>query len=92
MTIYLTAQQVLFIHARLIDATGGEQQSPDLKPLSTAQACRPAGLIKPLRSWNNWHRIIPLSTATSARPSRRAPCSSAKTAAGCKPPTKSWKG
>ena len=38
MTVYLTAQQVLFIHARLIDATGGEHGLLDLGRLQAAVA------------------------------------------------------
>lgn len=38
MTLYLTAQQILFIHARLIDATGGEHGVRDLGLLESAVA------------------------------------------------------
>jgi death-on-curing protein len=38
MTIFLTAQQILFIHARLIDATGGEHGIRDLGLLESAVA------------------------------------------------------
>lgn len=38
MTVYLTAQQILFIHARLIDATGGEHGVLDLGRLAAAVA------------------------------------------------------
>ncbi|MCP4167442.1 MAG: type II toxin-antitoxin system death-on-curing family toxin [Chloroflexi bacterium] len=38
MTLFLTAQQVLFIHARLIDATGGEYGIRDLGLLESAVA------------------------------------------------------
>jgi death on curing protein len=38
MTVYLTAQQILFIHARLIDATGGEHGVRDLGLLEAAVA------------------------------------------------------
>lgn len=38
MTLYLTAQQLLFIHARLIDATGGEHGVRDLGLLESAVA------------------------------------------------------
>jgi death-on-curing protein len=36
MTVYLTVQQVLFIHARLIDTTGGEHGLRDLGLLESA--------------------------------------------------------
>lgn len=38
MTVFLTAQQVLFIHARLIDETGGEHGIRDLGLLQSAVA------------------------------------------------------
>jgi death-on-curing protein len=38
MTVYLSAQQVLFIHARLIEATGGEHGVLDLGLLQAAVA------------------------------------------------------
>lgn len=38
MTVYLNAQQVLFIHARLIEATGGEHGVLDLGLLQAAVA------------------------------------------------------
>ena len=38
MTIYLTATQILFIHARLIEATGGEHGMRDLGLLESAAA------------------------------------------------------
>jgi death-on-curing protein len=38
MTAYLTAQQILFIHARLIDTTGGEHGLLDLGLLQAAVA------------------------------------------------------
>ena len=38
MTIFLTPQQVLFIHARLIDTTGGEHGLRDLGLLESAVA------------------------------------------------------
>lgn len=38
MTRYLTAEQVLFIHARLIDETGGEHGLRDLGVLQAAAA------------------------------------------------------
>jgi death-on-curing protein len=38
MTQYLTAQQVLFIHARLIEMTGGEHGLRDLNALASAVA------------------------------------------------------
>lgn len=38
MTIFLTPQQVLFIHARLIDTTGGEYGLRDLGLLESAVA------------------------------------------------------
>ena len=38
MTPYLSAQQILFIHARLIDATGGEHGVRDLGLLEAAVA------------------------------------------------------
>lgn len=38
MTLYLTAQQILFIHGRLIDATGGEHGVRDLGLLESAVA------------------------------------------------------
>ena len=38
MTVYLTVQQVLFIHARLIDTTGGEHGLRDLGLLESAVA------------------------------------------------------
>ncbi len=38
MTVYLTAIQILFIHARLIDATGGEHGVRDLGLLESAAA------------------------------------------------------
>ena len=38
MTLYLTAQQILFIHARLIDTTGGEHGVRDLGLLESAVA------------------------------------------------------
>ena len=38
MTVYLTAQQVLFIHARLIAATGGEHGVRDVGLLESAVA------------------------------------------------------
>jgi death on curing protein len=37
--IYLTAEQVLFIHARLISETGGEHSVRDLGLLLSALAC-----------------------------------------------------
>ena len=38
MTIFLTAQQILFIHARLIDTTGGEHGLRDLGLMESAAA------------------------------------------------------
>ncbi len=38
MTVYLTVQQVLFVHARLIDTTGGEHGVRDLGLLESAVA------------------------------------------------------
>ena len=38
MTVYLTVQQVLFIHARLIDTTGGDHGLRDLGLLESAVA------------------------------------------------------
>ena len=38
MTVYLTVQQVLFVHARLIDATGGDHGLRDLGLLESAVA------------------------------------------------------
>jgi death-on-curing protein len=38
MTVYLTVQQVLFVHARLIDTTGGEHGLRDLGLLESAVA------------------------------------------------------
>lgn len=38
MTVYLTATQILFIHARLIDTTGGEHGVRDLGLLESAVA------------------------------------------------------
>ena len=38
MTVYLSAQQILFIHARLIDVTGGEHGVLDLGLLQAAVA------------------------------------------------------
>lgn len=38
MTIYLTAEQVLFIHYRLISETGGEHGIRDIGPLESAVA------------------------------------------------------
>ena len=38
MTVYLTAEQILFIHARLIDTTGGEHGLRDLGLLQSAVA------------------------------------------------------
>ncbi len=38
MTVYLTATQILFIHARLIDTTGGEHGVRDLGLLESAAA------------------------------------------------------
>lgn len=38
MTVYLTAQQILFIHARLVDETGGEHGVRDLGLLESAAA------------------------------------------------------
>jgi death-on-curing protein len=38
MTVYLTAQQVLFIHARLIETTGGSHGLRDLGLLQSAVA------------------------------------------------------
>jgi death on curing protein len=38
MSVYLSAQQILFIHARLIDATGGEHGILDLGLLQAAVA------------------------------------------------------
>lgn len=38
MTVYLTAQQILFIHARLINTTGGEHGLLDLGLLQSAVA------------------------------------------------------
>ncbi|MFZ0545034.1 MAG: type II toxin-antitoxin system death-on-curing family toxin, partial [Candidatus Promineifilaceae bacterium] len=37
--VYLTVQQVLFVHARLIDTTGGEHGLRDLGLLESAVAC-----------------------------------------------------
>lgn len=39
MTVYLTPQQILFIHARLIGATGGAHGVRDLGLLQSATAC-----------------------------------------------------
>lgn len=38
MTVFLTAQQILFIHARLVDETGGEHGVRDLGLLESAVA------------------------------------------------------
>ena len=38
MTVFLTVQQILFIHARLIDTTGGEHGLRDLGLLESAAA------------------------------------------------------
>ena len=38
MTVYLTVQQVLFVHARLIDTTGGDHGLRDLGLLESAVA------------------------------------------------------
>ena len=38
MTIYLTAEQILFIHYRLVDETGGEHGLRDLGMLESAAA------------------------------------------------------
>jgi len=38
MTVFLSAQQILFIHARLIDTTGGEHGVRDLGLLESAVA------------------------------------------------------
>ena len=38
MTVFLTAQQILFVHARLIDTTGGEHGLRDLGLLESAAA------------------------------------------------------
>jgi len=38
MTVFLTAQQILFIHTRLIDETGGEHDVCDLGLLESAAA------------------------------------------------------
>jgi len=45
MTNYLTAQEVLFIHARLIDSLGGEHGLRDVQALAAAVA-RPQTIIK----------------------------------------------
>ena len=45
MTQYLTAQQVLFIHARLIEMTGGEHGLRDVAALSSAVA-RPGAFFE----------------------------------------------
>lgn len=44
MTVYLTAEQILFIHARLIDTTGGEHGLRDLGLLQSAVA-RPQAIF-----------------------------------------------
>ena len=44
MTAYLTAQQILFIHARLIAATGGEHGVRDVGLLESA-AARPQAIF-----------------------------------------------
>ncbi len=45
MTHYLTGQEVLFIHARLIDSVGGEHGLRDVKALAAAVA-RPQAMVK----------------------------------------------
>ena len=42
MTVFLTVQQILFIHARLIDTTGGEHGLRDLGLLESAASCSQA--------------------------------------------------
>ena len=39
MTVYLTAEQVLFVHYRLVSETGGEHGVRDLGLLESAVAC-----------------------------------------------------
>jgi death-on-curing protein len=45
MTQYLTAQEVLFIHARLIDSLGGEHGLRDVDALAAA-VTRPQAMVK----------------------------------------------
>jgi death-on-curing protein len=60
MTVYLTAQQVLFIHARLIETTGGSHGLRDLGLLQSAVA-RPQATFDGADLYPDlWHKAAAL--------------------------------
>ena len=60
MTIYLTTQQVLFIHARLIETTGGSHGVRDLGQLQSAVA-RPQATFDAADLYPDlWHKAAAL--------------------------------
>ena len=60
MTLFLTAQQVLFIHARLINTTGGEHGLRDLGLLESAVAKPQATFDSEDRYPDLWHKAVAL--------------------------------